>query len=200
MSLIPFAVLVAEASFCLVLQPRFTKTPKWVAISIIVFHYAFWVFVFWPDTVTPLLPIHGLGLVFLLFPLPALLYIWQQGRLTSSSELTVASRTIIWGLLPAIAALAVAGITWMPARNIELSHPRDHSHRVVARAVSWVLSCIYVHSAWEWPGRICGSSTALAFRDQKIGYHRTRESFADLTIVGPGPVCGFRWPSLFLGL
>jgi len=80
--------------------------------------------VLWSETRVLLFPIYTRGLILLAISFSALVCIFHRGKLPLRSDVTAESRRRVWQWVLA-AVLLVAGVAWSPARNTELSHPRN---------------------------------------------------------------------------
>ena len=120
---IPFAVFLTEV-VCLVLFLLFlrrTRPQTWLRVLGIFLHFIFWMFVLWSETRLLLFPIYARGLILLVLPASALIYVLRGEELAPPAH----ARKALFGWALAIVLFAVASAVWSPARNVELSHPQD---------------------------------------------------------------------------
>lgn len=120
---LPFVVFLAEV-VCLLLLLLFLRRrsmPTWLRVLGISLHFVFWMFVLWSETRVPLFPNYARGLILVLLPASALIYILRRGQLAPPTH----PRNAIWGWALAAALFAVTCVVWSPARNVELSHPKN---------------------------------------------------------------------------
>jgi hypothetical protein len=96
--------------------------PKWTVTSLILFHLAFWVYVFWYETRIWLFPIYSLDFVLLVIPALPLVYVLQDRdrRVRAGGRLKTR-----WALGIAIVALISLVAVWVPSKTVALSHPQD---------------------------------------------------------------------------
>jgi len=121
----PFGVFLTEM-ICLGLLLLFFRykrksIPTWVKIPVFSLHYIFWMFVLWSETRVLLFPIYARGLILVLLPASALIYILRGERLVPSIQ----TRKAAWSWALRAGLLVVTGAVWRPARNVELSHPQN---------------------------------------------------------------------------
>jgi hypothetical protein len=122
---LPFAVFLTEM-ICLGLLLFFCRLrrkslPTWMKVSVITLHYIFWILVLWSETHALLFPIYARGLILVLLPVSTLIYLLRKDRLTFFLKTRPTTRS--WVLAAVI--LVVTGAVWRPARNVEISHPKN---------------------------------------------------------------------------
>jgi hypothetical protein len=122
---LPFLVFVAEflcLSATLFRSSRWSA--RWAITAFAIFHWLFWAFYPWKESQTWVSPMYVRDLLLILLPVSTLLWLWREKPLAQKlAEIMYRHRTLLYGLNAGVAVLAVA--LWHPARNVELSHPRD---------------------------------------------------------------------------
>jgi hypothetical protein len=124
---LPLAVFVTEVACLGVLVSFFRgkQTAKWLTISFLVLHSAFWIYVLWSATRIFLFPQYARGLILLIFPLSAVECIFRRGRSLSHPHVSTENKPKVWHWALASGALVASGVVWSPARNIDLSRPQN---------------------------------------------------------------------------
>lgn len=122
---VPFLLFITEF-LCLsatVFRPN-RRRAKWAITVFAIFHWAFWVYFPWKENQNTLFPMHAQNLMLILLPASTLLWVWREKPLTHNlAELIYRHRKVLYALSGAAVVLGVA--VWHPARNVDMSHPRD---------------------------------------------------------------------------
>jgi uncharacterized protein DUF6438 len=112
--------------FCVLLLYLRRKTiPRWMLTLLIALHCAFWAWVLWSETPILFFPMYSRALILILFPLSALAYLWRCRPSFEDTAGTSQSGERTWVWVLAIAATALAGAVWRPARNVAISYPLE---------------------------------------------------------------------------
>jgi len=130
----PFLLFVVEflCASATVLRPN-RQSATWAIAMFVIFHWAFWGYCLWNESHAWLFPIYGQDLLLILLPASTLLWLWRDRPSANGlAERVYRHRKVLYTLCGVVAVLAVA--LWHPARNVDLSHPRDW--RTIEVAVS----------------------------------------------------------------
>jgi hypothetical protein len=97
-------------------------TPKWVVTLFVLFHFAFWIFAIGRDTRFWFFPLYSNDFVLLLIlALPLVHILQRRHQLDQMGQ----SRPKVGSVVVGIALLIPFGTVWAPAKNVQLSHPRN---------------------------------------------------------------------------
>ena len=124
---LPFMTFIGEiACLCVLLLRLYFRRkvlPKWAVTLLISVHFAFWIFVFWRETLW-LFPIYSRDLVLLLVPALPFVYMMQDRDRLVRARGRLKTR---WALGLAIVALISFAAVWVPTKTVSLSNPEDLS-------------------------------------------------------------------------
>lgn len=97
---------------------------SWATSVFAIFHWVFWGWIAWEQSATWLYPIYTRDFLLIFLPVSTLLWVCREKPLAQSMRGMICRyRKVLYALSCAAVLLGVA--VWHPARNVDLSHPRD---------------------------------------------------------------------------
>jgi hypothetical protein len=121
----PFLFFVVEflCASATILRPN-RQSATWAIAVFAIFHWAFWGYCLWNESHAWLFPIYAQDLMLILLPASTLLWLWRERPSAHSlAEGMYRHRKVLYTLCGVGAVLAV--VLWHPARNVDMSHPRN---------------------------------------------------------------------------
>lgn len=110
---------------------RKRSIPDWTSRGLLCVHYAFWVFVLWPEDRVSLYRLYAPYLLVLAFPLSGILWLRYLRSEFHGAETRPVRSVGKWALATAITAIAALLYVWLPEKGYDFRHPKNMNSLII---------------------------------------------------------------------